>query len=63
MRNKTPLYVITGGVFSFNPNFIGVKNKVAIPEYFYKIVYDDTNKKMIAFIIPNIKKPNSECIM
>lgn len=58
MRNKTPLYVITGGVFSFNPKYIGVKNRVAVPDYFYKIIYDDTNKKILAFIMPNIKNPD-----
>jgi endonuclease G len=62
MRNKNPLYVITGGVFSFNPIHIGIKNKVDIPEYFYKIIYDDTNGKIIAFMMPNVKNPNNDYV-
>jgi endonuclease G len=60
MNHKTPLYIITGGIFSTNPKFIGVKNKVAVPEYFYKIIYDDTNKKMMTIVIPNDENPDKD---
>jgi endonuclease G len=59
MNHKTPLYIITGGIISFNPTHIGIKNKVAVPEYFFKVIYDDTNNRTLAFIMPNSKKPNT----
>lgn len=49
------LYVITGGIFTKKPNFIG-KNKIAVPSHFYKIVADISRKggyKMIAFVMEN----------
>ncbi len=58
IRHKSHLYIITGGVFSMNPNYIGVKNKVAIPEYFYKIIFDDATNQIMSFIMPNIENPN-----
>ena len=47
------LYVITGPIFGENPKTIG-PNHVAIPEAYYKIIYDVTPpEKMLAFIVPN----------
>ena len=54
------LYVITGGIFSKNPDFIG-KNKVAVPTHFYKVVADISKKggyKMIAFVMENVSYDN-----
>jgi len=49
------LYVVSGGVFSDSLGSIG-PNKVTVPSYFYKVIYDPTAKeKMIAFILPNKK--------
>jgi endonuclease G, mitochondrial len=50
------IYVVTGGVLNPTLKTIGKEN-VAVPEYFYKILMDDTNGKyrMIAFMIPNEK--------
>jgi endonuclease G len=48
------LRVVTGPIFSDKPKKIG-KNKVAVPEAFYKIILDITEPeiKAIAFIIPH----------
>lgn len=47
-------YVVTGGVLNKGLKTIG-KEKVAVPEYFYKILMQETNGnyKMIAFMMPN----------
>lgn len=47
------LYVITGPIFGKTPRTIG-PNRVAIPDSYYKIIYDTTPpEKMLAFIVPN----------
>ena len=49
------LYVVTGPVFKNNKGSIG-KDRVLIPGYFYKIIYDPTDvPKLIAFVLPNEK--------
>lgn len=47
------IYVVTGGILHQNLKTIG-KEKVAVPEQFYKILLNETEGKckMIAFIIP-----------
>ncbi|WP_159021894.1 DNA/RNA non-specific endonuclease [Formosa sp. L2A11] len=53
-KSYNAVYVVTGGVLNKNLKTIG-KDPVAVPNYFYKIVFkDDANGgKMIGFIIPN----------
>lgn len=48
------VFVVTGGVLSPSLKTIG-REKVAVPEFFYKIILDNSNGnfKMIAFLIPN----------
>lgn len=46
------VYVVTGGILKGNLKTIGTE-KVAVPNQFYKIVYDFDNEKMIAFLMPN----------
>lgn len=46
------VFVVTGGVLKGHLKTIG-NEKVAVPELFYKIVYDPDNQKMIAFVLPN----------
>lgn len=50
------IYVVTGPILTDSLPTIG-GNKVAVPQYFYKIIYDYTlpEIKAIAFIIPNRK--------
>ena len=49
------LYIVTGPVLKNNLKIIGKRNKVAVPELFYKIVLVHHGKinKAIAFLIPN----------
>lgn len=48
------LYVVTGGVLKDNLKTIG-SDKVAVPNYFYKIILDNTEPeiKAIAFLMPH----------
>jgi endonuclease G len=48
------LYIITGSILKPNLKKIG-KEKVAVPEYFYKIILDNNGSKpkAIAFLMPN----------
>lgn len=50
------VYVVTGGILQKTRKTIGAE-RVVVPEYFYKIILDDSNGnyKMIAFLIPNKK--------
>ncbi len=54
------VYVVTGGVLKKGLPTIG-DEKVAVPQYFYKIIVDASNKKhkAIAFLIPNQPVENS----
>lgn len=48
------LYVVTGGVLEKNLETIGTED-VAVPDYFYKVLIDQTNGKYkaIAFLMPH----------
>ncbi|HSD15231.1 MAG TPA: DNA/RNA non-specific endonuclease [Flavobacterium sp.] len=46
------VYVVTGGVLKGNLKTIG-KEKVAVPDYFYKILMTKDEKKMIGFLVPH----------
>lgn len=50
------IYVITGGVLKDGLKTIG-KEKVAVPNHFFKIIldYNNSNPKAIAFLMPNKK--------
>lgn len=50
------IYVVTGGVLTDSDTTIG-KEKVLVPNYFYKVLLDESNSKykMIAFLVPNEK--------
>ena len=52
------IYIVTGGVLKGSLNTIG-KNKVSVPEYYYKVIldYNEPEIKGIGFILPN-KKAN-----
>ncbi len=59
VRVEKKLYVVTGPVFKENIGVIG-KNRVTVPGYFYKVIYDPTGKKkMIGFIMRNQKSDKS----
>lgn len=48
------LYVTTGGILSSDlPVIERSKNKVAIPDYFYKVIIDRNNQRGIGFLLPH----------
>ncbi len=53
-KNLNEIYVVTGPVLTDGLNYIG-ENKVSVPKYFYKtiLVYNDSIKQGIAFLLPN----------
>ena len=48
------MYIVTGPIFLKTPLLTIGANEVAVPDAFYKIIYDRTPpQKMLAFIVPN----------
>ena len=49
------VFVVTGPVFVDDEDAVTIgPNKVRVPEFFYKVIYDETPPhKMIGFIVPN----------
>ncbi len=67
VRKNGKVYVVTGGILTDNLKTIG-KEKVAVPEYFYKILlYQDGKEyKMLTYLIPHKeenRKPLNEYIV
>lgn len=59
-ESSKKLYIITGPILNGMDRTIG-NNNVAVPLYFYKIIYDANQNKMIAFLVPNFEpNPNME---
>ena len=56
--NRGDLYVVSGALFDQDPTVIG--DGVNVPNRFYKVVYDPTEKDAIAFIVPHRKFTKSE---
>jgi endonuclease G len=57
VKEKDSLYIVTGPIFLNVQGYIG-QNRIAVPGYFYKIVYSPRDREMIGFVLPN-KKGNS----
>ncbi len=60
VRNATwthdSIYVVAGPVLRDNLPTIGQKNRVSVPEYFYKIIYSRADGgHMTAYLMPNAK--------
>lgn len=53
-RKQHEVYVFTGGILNGNLKTIG-REKVAVPDYFYKILLSESDGKykMIAFLVPH----------
>ena len=45
------LYVVTGGIFGKKPDLL--KDKIAIPLFFYKLIYSEKDQQAIVFCYPN----------
>jgi endonuclease G, mitochondrial len=54
--NYSKLYIVTGPIFKDNIGVIG-ENKVTVPGYYYKVLFDGNNK-MIRLILPNASSSN-----
>ncbi len=52
-QDRGDLIVVTGPILRQGLEFIGKRNQIAVPEYYYKIVYDPRDKQAIAFLMPN----------
>jgi len=52
--SASSIYVVTGPILSSCGSYIG-SNKVCVPEYYYKVIYNPSKKEMIAFVLPNQK--------
>ena len=59
--HRGEVYIITGPIYAHEPSIktIGA-NHVAVPAYFYKIIYDPVKVQAIAFVIPNESIKNYE---
>ena len=49
---NSSIYVVTGPILNACTTTIG-SNNVCVPNYYYKVIYNPTNQKMISFILPN----------
>ena len=53
------LWVVTGPVFPEDENHETIgRSKVTVPKFFYKVVYDEREGRMIGFIMPNRANKN-----
>ena len=61
---KEGLYVVTGGVLTDDLKTIG-KEKVSVPNYFYKVLLSKDGTQMIGFLVPheNSNKPLYEFVL
>ena len=53
VKKRGELIIITGPILKKGLPTIGRMNKIAIPEKFYKIIYDPATEEAIAFLFPN----------
>jgi endonuclease G, mitochondrial len=54
VRNNTQVFVVSGGILKPGLKKIGRgKNKVSVPEQYFKVALDLTNKRGIGFMMPN----------
>jgi len=55
--SNNSIYVVTGPVLDDCSTTIGTNN-VCVPKYYYKVIYDPLDNKMIAFVLLNAKGEN-----
>ena len=48
------IHIVTGGILNKSLSKIG-ESGVSVPDYFYKIIFDTYECKMIGFVMPNKK--------
>jgi endonuclease G, mitochondrial len=59
-KSKGKVFVYTGVIFKKNNKKTIGKNKVAVPNAFYKIIYAPNTNEAIAFLMPNKNIPNTK---
>jgi endonuclease G, mitochondrial len=52
-KGRGDLIIVTGPILKDGLETIGRRNKIAVPEKFYKIVFDPKEEQAIAFLMPN----------
>ena len=52
--SASSIYVVTGPILSSCSATIG-QNNVCVPKYYYKVIYNPSEQKMIALVLPNEK--------
>jgi endonuclease G len=53
VKKRGELIIVTGPILKKGLPTIGRMNKIAVPEKFYKIIYDPATEEAIAFLFPN----------
>jgi endonuclease G, mitochondrial len=53
VKKRGELIIVTGPILRKNLPTIGRMNQIAVPEKFYKIIYDPAREEAIAFLFPN----------
>lgn len=51
-ETRGELYVVTGTIFAERPRRIG-ENRIAVPSYFYKVIYDPRAQEVLAYLLPH----------
>lgn len=58
-RRRGSLWVVTGPIFPEDEEHAAIgPNKVTVPKFFYKVVYDEREGRMIGFVMPNKANKN-----
>jgi endonuclease G len=57
---RNELYVMTGPIYSQDANKVLGANKIAIPDAFYKVVYDPSHGRAIGFVLENKRHTGRE---
>lgn len=53
VEDRDELIIVTGPVLKDGLEYIGKQNRIAVPEQYYKIVYDEKAQQAIAFLMKN----------
>ena len=53
VKKRGKLIIVTGPILRKGLPTIGRMNQIAVPEKYYKIIYDPANEEAIAFLFPN----------
>ncbi|HWA91911.1 MAG TPA: DNA/RNA non-specific endonuclease [Rhizomicrobium sp.] len=58
---RSELYIVTGPIFGDEQKWIpSGKKRVRVPEAFFKVIYDPTNKRALGMLLPNQKLDSAD---